>query len=156
MSRPQDSYEVPLGCFLGDMTDELKGYGSGAYISEFIGAGPKNYAYRVTSNGTDIAGECLKVRGINLNFKARQTINFDLIRDMVHAYVAAEKDPITKKIHERRIVRNKDHEIFTKMVGKDYRIVFNKLALFPDFSTLPFGYGTPGLDSSRRWTTPDF
>lgn len=122
------------------MTDELKGYGTGAYISEFIGAGPKNYAYRVTTDGKNTVGECLKVRGINLNFTARKTINFDLMRDMVHTYVSAEKDPIVKKIIEKRIVRSKDRDIFTKMVGKDYRIVFNKVHLLPNFSTLPYGY----------------
>lgn len=65
MSRPGDQYDVPTGCFLGEMTDELKGYGTGAHINEFIGAGPKNYGYRVTVDGKTTAGECLKVRGKN-------------------------------------------------------------------------------------------
>lgn len=63
MQRPTDTYEIPTGCFLGEMTDELKGYGAGAYIDEFIGAGPKNYAYRVNTDRKITAGECLKVRG---------------------------------------------------------------------------------------------
>jgi len=140
VSRPGDSYEVPTGSFLGNMTNELKSYGTNAYIDEFVGAGPKNYGYRVTTNGNDIAGECLKVRGFSLNFTTRRTATFDLIRDMVHAFVAAEKEPIVKKIWEKRILRDKDHLIYSKLIVKDYRVVFNKVALFPDFSTLPFGY----------------
>ena len=42
--------ETPLvatGSYLGNMTNELKDYGVGAYISEFVSTGPKNYAYIV-------------------------------------------------------------------------------------------------------------
>lgn len=78
--------------------------------------------------------------GINLNFSARQTINFDLMHQMVINFVAAEKDPLVKKILERRIVRSKDRQIYTKMIEKIYRVVFNKCALLPTFSTRPFGY----------------
>ncbi len=41
-SRPEDTFELPLGSFLGDLTNELEGFGKDAYITEFVGAGPKN------------------------------------------------------------------------------------------------------------------
>ncbi|KAJ8953190.1 hypothetical protein NQ318_003226, partial [Aromia moschata] len=42
-------YDVPMGEFLGEITDELESYGPGSYITEFVSGGPKKYAYRVFS-----------------------------------------------------------------------------------------------------------
>ena len=43
--------EIPTGDYLGDMTDELeKPYGPGSYITRFVGAGAKNYAYEVRNS----------------------------------------------------------------------------------------------------------
>jgi len=53
LSGPNDTYEVPIGNFLGEMTNELEEYGSNAYISEFVSAGPKNYGYEVTVPNED-------------------------------------------------------------------------------------------------------
>ncbi len=39
---PEDTFKLPLGSFLGDLTNELEEFGKDAYITEFIGAGPKN------------------------------------------------------------------------------------------------------------------
>ena len=52
---------IPIGNYLGDMTDELEGKG---YITEFVSGGPKNYGY-TTSEG-DV---CCKV----LRFHAQCT-----------------------------------------------------------------------------------
>ena len=51
--------DIPLGDFLGDMTDELE---DGSYITELVSGGPKNYGY-TTSTGK----VCCKVRGFTLN-----------------------------------------------------------------------------------------
>ena len=42
-------YKIPIGTFLGDMTNELEEYGPGSYISHFVSAGPKFYTYIVKS-----------------------------------------------------------------------------------------------------------
>ncbi|KAK9696077.1 hypothetical protein QE152_g32146 [Popillia japonica] len=42
-SRPGE-WDVPIGSFLGEMTDELKCYGEGSYITTFASGGPKLYA----------------------------------------------------------------------------------------------------------------
>lgn len=39
--------EPETGKCVGDLTDELEGYGPGSYITEFVCAGPKSYTYRV-------------------------------------------------------------------------------------------------------------
>jgi hypothetical protein len=69
----QSDAEPPLitcGDRLGDMTDELK---SDEYIAEFIGAGPKNYAYRiVTRDGSRAPHTVCKIRGVTLNLLASE------------------------------------------------------------------------------------
>ncbi len=39
---PEDTFKLPHGSFLGDLTNELEEFGKDAYIMEFVGAGPKN------------------------------------------------------------------------------------------------------------------
>lgn len=48
--------DILLGDYLGDLSDELE---NGEFITEYISAGPKNYAYRTNMNN-----EICKVRGI--------------------------------------------------------------------------------------------
>jgi len=43
LNRPGDVYRPPTGDFLGELTDELSGYGPGSYIDEFVSGGPKQY-----------------------------------------------------------------------------------------------------------------
>ncbi len=42
ISGPGDTVELPLGSFLGELTNELEVFGRNAYITEFVAAGPKN------------------------------------------------------------------------------------------------------------------
>jgi len=37
-----DTDSVPIGNYMGDMTNELKDYGPDSYITEFVSLGPKN------------------------------------------------------------------------------------------------------------------
>ena len=61
------------------MTDELKSYGEGAYITHFLSDGPKFYAFRalVPSSGKTV--ECCKVKEISLSTANSRKINFDSI-----------------------------------------------------------------------------
>jgi hypothetical protein len=64
----------------GAMTSELK---PAEHISEYVGAGPKNYGYKTVISMT---GECktvCKVRGLTLNYGTSQLVNFDRIKDMI-------------------------------------------------------------------------
>ena len=55
--------EIPLGNFLGEMTDELgNGKGNRYVIVEFLSCSPKNYAYRTGLGKTEV-----KIRGFTLN-----------------------------------------------------------------------------------------
>ena len=77
-SSTKDAYIPALGDYLGDLTDEVP-HGK---ITEFVTAGPKNYAYKVMRHGGHTETVC-KVRGITLNYKNSMDINFDSIKNIV-------------------------------------------------------------------------
>jgi len=139
LSSPGDQYEVPTGSFLGDMVNELKGYGEDAYIGEFVAGGPKNYGYRVNNGQGEIVAEVIKVRGIRLSVQNKETVNFDSLKDLVFQF-CNEGNVFVKKILEKRILCDGEHNVYSEFRSKDYRIVYTKRSLFPAFYTLPFGY----------------
>ncbi len=47
LMEPGDSYHPEMGSCLGQIMNELECFGSGAYIEQFMGAGPKNYGFKV-------------------------------------------------------------------------------------------------------------
>ena len=124
--------DPPLGDYLGDLTDELKG----DYITTFISGGPKNYAY-VTNTGEAI----LKIRGITLNYDASKTINVDVMRHLVELYVDCHiQDKVTVNIPHKITRDKKEKNIVTKSMKKDYRIVYNKRIVKENYETVPYGY----------------
>ena len=108
------------------MKDELD---PGDLISVFVSAGPKNYAYK-TKKGLIV----IKVKGISLNFRNRQTITFDRMVDMVETH-EEKKEYVTVNPH--KIQRNK---IFTRKEVKTYRMVYDKRVILPNQDTVPYGY----------------
>lgn len=54
--------DPPTGECVGDMTDELEGYGVASYIQTFVSGGPKHYAYRVYSTTEKTFKTVCKVR----------------------------------------------------------------------------------------------
>ena len=72
MAPGADSY--PLRVFLGDFTDECEQH----LIVEFASGGANNYGY-VTRGGKF---EC-KVQGFSLNFKIKQKLNYQSLRDNI-------------------------------------------------------------------------
>ena len=60
---------------LEKFTNELD---EGDHITEFVAAGPKNYAY-ITKQGK----KCCKVRGFTLNERGQQILHFTSMKDLV-------------------------------------------------------------------------
>ena len=124
--------DPPLGDYLGELTDELKG----DHITTFLSGGPKNYAY-VTNTGEAI----LKIRGITLNYDASKTINLDVMRHLVDLYVDCHiQDKVTVNIPYKITRDKKEKNIVTKRTKKDYRIVYNKRIVKDNYETVPYGY----------------
>jgi hypothetical protein len=126
---------VETGYNLGDMTSELK---PGDSFSEFVAAGPKNYAYK-----TDQGQRCKKVciiRGITLNYNALQFVNFDRVRDMIlkrdenETVIARTEKKIKRKKGDGRI------NIITEPEVKKYRVSFFKRRRLNDNTPVSFGY----------------
>ncbi|KAJ8941195.1 hypothetical protein NQ318_002810 [Aromia moschata] len=92
-----DSYDVPMGEFLGEITDELESYGPGSYITEFVSGGPKKYAYRVFSTRDKEERVVCKVKA------ASQLVNFEIIKSMILEPMSAGPVSITS----RNILRTK-------------------------------------------------
>ena len=76
------------GVYLGELTDEL----DGNYITTFVSGSPKNYAYKLSNGKT-----CCKIRGITLNYQTLETVNFDVMRDMMLCAINKVTTKITAK-----------------------------------------------------------
>jgi hypothetical protein len=83
----EESREPKQGHYMGELVSELKCSAVGCknpkphpdhYISSFVSGGPKNYAY-ITDNGFT----CMKVKGVSLNYRASNRINFDTLKRMI-------------------------------------------------------------------------
>ena len=129
VEKKNDPNPIAIGDFLGQLTDELP---SGHHISTFIGAGPKNYAYKV-SNGDEV----LKVRGFTLNYRNAQVLNYDSVRELL---LNRPKDTMT--VPEcNKIVRDPvTQTLFNRPEAKTYSVVYTKRRLVDNMDTVPFGY----------------
>lgn len=133
--------EIPLGNFLGDMTNELEDpKRPNDYITEFVSGGPKNYGY-VTAKG-DV---CCKVRGFSLkSIRGSSQLNYQVLKQNL---LKELKDPKEK----RRDVKVLDPNFFTRNPKtkrlriiprtKLYGLVFDKRVVnFDSFVSFPYGY----------------
>ena len=130
------------GSFLGDLTDELacdkvgcRGCAEGHWIVEFVSCGPKNYAYRLNTGQVTC-----RVRGFSLDLAASRVVNFESMRGALEAWRAGEDPPemVTVRTH---ILRNRiTRRVYSRRVAKHYGVVYDKRAVLPDYSTLPFGF----------------
>ena len=118
----------PTGSYLGDLTDEL----DGGYITTFVLGGPKNYAYETNTEKT-----VCKVRGITLNYRTVEKVNFNLLCNMVKG-VGPEK--ISVDIPFKIIRDTKEKSVKTRRECKNYRIVYTKRVIVNNFNTFPCGF----------------
>ena len=119
------------GVFLGELTNELN---EGDWITDFVSAGPKNYAFR-THQGKEVC----KIRGFFLNIRNSRVLNFESMRNMIQNQMTERRmtahDP-------HKMVRNaKTRQVLSKPQDKVYSFVFNKRAMRDEsFITYPYGY----------------
>ncbi|XP_057711360.1 uncharacterized protein LOC130928654 [Corythoichthys intestinalis] len=126
---------LPLGNYLGDLTDEL----ANDSIEEFVSAGPKSYAYQTRQTKKTV----IKVKGITQTYACSQRVNFDTIKDLVDGYVdhCGVGTPRTINTPQHIIVRDKkSFELRNKSFQKTFKVVYDKRRLLAGGKTLPFGY----------------
>ena len=126
-SKPGE-LEPETGVYLGELTDEL----DGDYITTFVSGGPKNYAYELSNGKT-----CCKVRGITLNYQTLQTVNFNVMKDMV---IGVGEPKVSVDIPFKITRDTSTKQVITKQQHKDYRVVYNKRVIVDNFNTVPYGF----------------
>lgn len=82
-----------LGDHLGDLTDELSTFGENSFISEAVFTSEKSYAFIVKVPGHEDQTVC-KVKGVHLNFKNSEKINFESLKNLV---LGGQNETITIK-----------------------------------------------------------
>ena len=122
---------IETGDMLGELTDEL----DGDYIIEWVGSGPKSYAY-LTFKGKMVC----KVKGFTLNHENSQYININSMREIINK----QKSRITI-VNENMITRDsKTKQVINRYQEKDFRLVYDKRYKHNDnhgtIETLPWGY----------------
>ena len=126
VSRPEE-YEPVLGNYLGQFTNEI----DDGYIEEFVSAGPKNYAYKLSTGKTHCT-----IKGFTQNHLTSLKLNYDTIKDIL-----CENQDKKIVVDQLKFTKNKkDWKIKTNIEKKNYGFVYDKRALFEDLTTLPFGY----------------
>ena len=125
----EGEWEPPLGDHLGELTKELD---DNDWIVVFVSAGPKNYAHKTHQGKT-----CCKVRGITLNFRASEKVNFETMVDLVE-----KQDGSIITVHNPHTITRDSTErvIVSQPHDKQYKIVYDKRVIQPDLDTLPYGY----------------
>jgi hypothetical protein len=132
---------LPLGDYLGDLTDELSDFGQGAYISEFVSGGPKNYAFEVTIPQTNSKKYVIKAKGFTLNHQNLGIVNFHSMRDMV---LSSDSDELGDNnflvTKTDKIIRRGMGNLFSKSEDKVYQLHYTKRKEIDNFRSVPWGY----------------
>ena len=132
--------DLPVGSFLGDLTDELEGFGERCYIDSFVSGGSKNYSFKVCNADGERVAEVTKVKGIKMTSPAsRSVVHFAAMERHVREFVAGVHGEETF-VTSNQLRRDKSHVMVTRKESKRYRVVYDKRRVLPDFSTLPFGF----------------
>ena len=128
--------EIPLGDYLGDMTNELD---EGDYIVEFVSGGAKNYGY-ATKHGKIVC----KVRGFSLNVRGAKQLNYQVMRQNILDEILDPQDERrdTDIVNPRHFKRDPiAKKIKTETQVKKYGLVFDKRVLHVGtFKSYPYGY----------------
>jgi len=138
--KNENQYEVPVGSSLGEMTDELREYGLGAVMEEFVSGGRKNYSYKIVVPGQRQPTYVTKARGITLSQTTSKRVNFKTLRKMVKLFVKKSKSDeitiVTNKIDRKPRI----DKVVTRPAMKRFRIVYDKRIIPKDFTTVPYGW----------------
>ena len=140
---------LPLGDYLGQLTPVMP---SKEHVGiEFVAGGPKNYGLKYCKKGEedDVSKHkaYFKVRGITLNKKTEEIVNFDKLKQFVlESFEKKELTPnsvTVEKFNIKRGLKNGMFDVASEVLEKKYRLVFDKRRIdfdSEDFVTYPFGY----------------
>ncbi len=129
--RPGD-YQVPLGPYLGDLTDELSSDPEAAlHITDFVSTGPKAYSYRDSEGRV----KC-KFKGVSHTLFNHHVVNFESM------LLCVQKGKVWTVDGAKNLIFNLDRfgRISTTYQSKHFRMVYDKRWIGADYVTYPWGY----------------
>jgi hypothetical protein len=132
--------DLPTGRFLGELTNELDKLGPDAYIAEFVTGGPKNYGYKVLGAKDGKESTALKVKGLNLNYQACRTVNYETLKEMVLGYSQWGDQNPSHLVKFDQIRKREGGRVFTVPAEKTWRPVMDKRVVLPELTSRPFGF----------------
>lgn len=127
---------LPLGDYLGDLTDELSAFGRDCYISEFVCSAEKSYSYVVKIPNEPDQIVC-KVKGVTLNYESATKINFESMKNLVlndrNASINLEKNAI---------LCAGDSKVFSAVQKYNFKVIANKRIMTGSdkIETRPYGW----------------
>lgn len=124
-----DENILSLGDHLGELTDELAAFGENSFISEAVFTAEKSYAFIVKVPGHEDQTVC-KVKGIHLNFKNSEKINFTSLKNLV----LGDRDE-TITIENDVILRTCNSTVYTTQQSYRLKVNATKRA-----KTQPYGF----------------
>jgi hypothetical protein len=123
-----------LGNYLGDLTSEVAGDQDTNYISSFVSAGAKNYAY-VTTGGDEV----VKVKGFTLHHANAQRVNYESIRSLVTENL---RDGCIETVHPHSIRRDlRTLKVYSRDEVKKYSACITKRVFdVASYGSKPYGW----------------
>lgn len=119
--------------FLGELTNELESYGQEAFIFEFVSLGSKCYSLKIKNNtGFHYVTKC---KGITLNSKSSDMINFEKMKQMVHENI----DDIQIE-NKNKIKRKLPGTVVSEPEVKKIRFTYDKRVFQKNGFSVPYGY----------------
>lgn len=140
-----DSVPKPsVGDYLGDLCDEIaKDYGPNALCTDFVTLGPKVYGLEVLKNGEDEPHVSIKVKGVTLNAKTLDKINFESMYNLAKDFSDKSGDYSTAQrllVPQMNIRPSNMQTIETRFFEKTFRATSDKRRMVETNKTLPYGY----------------
>lgn len=127
--RDPQSYNIPIGRYLGEWEDES----DGKPIVSFVSTGPKCYTIVTQNNDGTVDGQS-KVKGVTLNYMNQQKIDYSSMKKLVLGQLDwILTDSLLFKYNIRA------NTMVTCMVKKLYKETYNKGIKGNNYRVYPFG-----------------
>jgi len=109
--------KVKTGDYLGDLTDELKEYGSCSFVENLCRVVQKTMHFRYFAPSTGKRATKCKVKGITLNYENSKVVNFTTLRDMI-----LENAPAVQVHNPRKIKTIVDFDLTFRAIINSMRV----------------------------------
>lgn len=138
--KKENDSTLPLGDYLGDLTDEIAEYGENSFIEEVVISSEKSYSFIVKSPNENRTTYVCKVKGISLNYEKSNVINFESMKKLVLTPQSTPDDII--KVNSNVILRTDDSTVYTAKQEYKFKVNANKRRRIgcEKILTLPYGY----------------